>query len=40
MMGNAPKQFDEEGNLVDEGTIKFLGHFFDEVDAWYTQLTK
>lgn len=40
MMGNAPKQFDEEGNLVDEGTIKFLGHFFDEVDVWYAQLTK
>lgn len=40
MMGTAPKQFDEDGNLVDEGTVKFLGHFFDEVDDWYAQLTK
>lgn len=40
MMGFAPKQFDEEGNLVDQGTIKFLKHFFDEVDDWYAQLTK
>lgn len=40
MMGNAPKQFDGAGDLVDEGTIKFLGHFFDEVDEWYAQITR
>ncbi|CCI87673.1 NADPH-dependent FMN reductase [Lactobacillus gigeriorum] len=40
MMGFAPKQFDENGDLVDEGTVKFLGHFFDEVDEWYAQVTK
>lgn len=40
MMGFAPKQFDEEGNLVDPGTLKFLNHFFDEVDDWYAKITK
>lgn len=40
MMGNSPKQFDENGDLVDEGTVKFLDHFFDEVDSWYEQITK
>lgn len=40
MMGNAPKQFDEEGHLTEPGTLKFLKHFFDEVDNWYAQLTK
>ena len=40
MMGLAPSQFDENGDLVNEGTIKFLGHFFDEVDEWYEQVTK
>lgn len=40
MMGFAPKQFDQNGDLVDEGTVKFLGHFFDEVDDWYNQITK
>ena len=40
MMGIAPQQFDEEGNLADPGTLKFLDHFFDEVDDWYAQLTK
>ncbi|MDE7056030.1 MAG: NAD(P)H-dependent oxidoreductase [Lactobacillus sp.] len=40
MMGNAPKQFDENGDLVNEGTVKFLDHFFDEVDDWYKQITK
>lgn len=40
MMGTAPHQFDEEGNLVDSGTLKFLHHFFDEVDDWYAQLVK
>ena len=40
MMGIAPQQFDEEGNLTEPGTLKFLNHFFDEVDDWYAQLTK
>lgn len=40
MMGFAPKQFDEEGHLTEEGTLKFLNHFFDEVDDWYAQLVK
>ncbi|MDF7669128.1 MULTISPECIES: NAD(P)H-dependent oxidoreductase [unclassified Lactobacillus] len=40
MMGNGPKQFDDNGDLVDEGTVKFLGQFFDEVDEWYAQVTK
>lgn len=40
MMGFAPKQFDENGNFVDEGTIKFLNHFFDEIESWYAQITK
>ncbi|RVU70447.1 MULTISPECIES: NADPH-dependent FMN reductase [Lactobacillus] len=40
MMGFAPKQFDENGDLVDEGTVKFLDHFFTEVDDWYAQITK
>ncbi len=40
MMGGATKDFDEQGNLTDEGTIKFMDHFFDEVDAWYKQITK
>lgn len=40
MMGFAPKQFKENGDLVDEGTVKFLNHFFEEVDAWYAQVTK
>ena len=40
MMGFAPKQFDEEGHLTEEGTLKFLKHFFDEVDDWYAQLVK
>lgn len=40
MMGTAPGQFDSEGNLTNEGTVKFLDHFFDEVDEWYAQLTK
>ncbi|EEJ71615.1 NADPH-dependent FMN reductase [Lactobacillus ultunensis] len=40
MMGIAPKQFDNEGNLTEPGTLKFLNHFFDEVDEWYAQLTK
>ena len=40
MMGFAPKQFDDEGRLTDEGMLKFLKHFFDEVDEWYAQLVK
>lgn len=40
MMGTAPSQFDENGNLTDESTVEFLGHFFDEVDEWYAQITK
>ncbi|MDF7639741.1 NAD(P)H-dependent oxidoreductase [Lactobacillus sp. ESL0791] len=40
MMGTAPKQFDENGDLKDKGTVKFLDHFFDEVDSWYAQVTK
>lgn len=40
MMGAAPKQFKENGDLVDEGTVKFLDHFFNEVDAWYELITK
>ncbi|AHI12566.1 NADPH-dependent FMN reductase domain protein [Lactobacillus helveticus H9] len=40
MMGIALQQFDEEGNLAEPGTLKFLNHFFDEVDNWYAQLTK
>ncbi|WEV40013.1 NAD(P)H-dependent oxidoreductase [Lactobacillus sp. ESL0684] len=40
MMGTAPKAFDDEGNLADEGTVKFLDQFFGEVDQWYAQVTK
>lgn len=40
MMGSAPSQFDQDGNLTNEGTVKFLDHFFDEVDSWYAQITK
>ena len=40
MMGTAPKQFDENGALVNEGTVKFLDHFFSEVEDWYKQITK
>ncbi|WEV37201.1 NAD(P)H-dependent oxidoreductase [Lactobacillus sp. ESL0677] len=40
MMGNGPSQFDDNGDLTDEGTVKFLGQFFDEVDEWYAQVTK
>jgi hypothetical protein len=39
-MGTAPKQFDQDGNLVDDGTVKFLDHFFDEVDNWYSEISK
>ncbi|MBA1394220.1 NADPH-dependent FMN reductase, partial [Lactobacillus sp. XV13L] len=40
MMGTAPTQFDDNGDLTDKSTVEFLGHFFDEVDEWYTQVTK
>ena len=40
MMGGAEDDFDENGDLKIEGTVKFLDHFFDEVDAWYAQVTK
>lgn len=40
MMGTAPKQFDENGDLTDKSSVEFLGHFFDEVDDWYAQVTK
>lgn len=40
MMGNAERQFDENGDLKDERTVQFLDHFFDEVDSWYAQITK
>ncbi|BDR59942.1 NADPH-dependent FMN reductase [Lactobacillus xylocopicola] len=40
MMGTAPAQFDDNGDLKDKSTIEFLGHFFDEVDEWYAQVTK
>ena len=40
MMGLAPEDFDENGDLKVEGTVKFLDHFFEEVDAWYAQITK
>lgn len=40
MMGIALQQFDEEGNLAEPGTFKFLNHFFDEVDDWYAQLAE
>lgn len=40
MMGSAPKQFKENGDLADENTVKFLDHFFNEVDAWYELITK
>lgn len=39
MMGEAPKQFDENGNLP-EGTVKFLDHFFDEFDEFYQEVSK
>ncbi len=39
MLGPVAKQFDEKGNLS-EGTVTFLDHFFDEFDAFYTQVTK
>ena len=38
MLGSAPEQFDKDGNLP-EGTVKFMDHFFDEFDAFYTQIT-
>lgn len=37
MMGTAPKQFDENGDLP-EGTVKFLDHFFDEFDEFYNEV--
>ena len=40
MMGVAPQQFDENGDLTDKSSVEFLGHFFDEVDSWYAQVTK
>ena len=40
MLGVAPKQFDENGNLTNKESVEFLGHFFDEVDSWYAQVTK
>ncbi|MCT6854558.1 MAG: NADPH-dependent FMN reductase, partial [Lactobacillus panisapium] len=33
-------QFDENGDLTDKSSVEFLGHFFDEVDDWYAQVTK
>lgn len=38
MLGNAPEQFDKNGNLPD-GTVKFMDHFFEEFDAFYNQFT-
>ncbi len=40
MMGGAATAFDENGDLKISGTVDFLEHFFDEVDAWYAQITK
>lgn len=40
MMGTAPEQFDENGALTNADTVKFLDHFFDEVDQWYAQIIK
>ena len=37
MMGMASEQFDEDGNLPD-GTVKFLDHFFDEFDIFYSEV--
>lgn len=37
MMGTAPEQFDENGDLPD-GTVKFLDHFFDEFDVFYSEV--
>ena len=37
MMGTAPEQFDENGDLPD-GTVKFLDHFFDEFDIFYSEV--
>lgn len=39
MMGMPQKQFDEDGNLP-EGTVKFLDHFFDEFDEFYSEVGK
>ncbi|MBD5432442.1 MAG: NAD(P)H-dependent oxidoreductase [Lactobacillus sp.] len=38
MLGSAPDQFDENGNLP-AGTVKFMDHFFDEFDTFYEQIT-
>lgn len=40
MMGTSAQQFDADGNLTDAGTVKFLDHFFSEVDEWYAQISK
>ena len=40
LFGNAAGNFDKDGNLVDEDTVKFLDHFFDEVDNWYSEISK
>ena len=40
MMGGAATAFDENGDLKIPGTVDFLERFFDEVDAWYAQITK
>lgn len=40
MMGGASDAFDENGDLKVQGTVDFLDHFFEEVDAWYAQITK
>ncbi|MGO2722445.1 MAG: NADPH-dependent FMN reductase [Lactobacillus sp.] len=40
MLPSAPAAFDDQGQLKDASTIKFLDYFFDEIDTWYQQLTK
>lgn len=40
MMGPAKEQFDQQGNVTNPGTVKFLDHFMTEIAAWYQQATK
>lgn len=39
-MGTAEQQFDQKGNLINQGTIKFMDKFMNEVKAWYRQISK
>lgn len=39
-LGEAANAFDENGNIKDPNTVKFLEIYFNEVMDWYKQITK